>query len=128
MRVIDQCTRLPFREAREALEIQGLSLSLSHKASPNHCERLTQSYGEVLEAKSVAKLHASAEMPLAATGEPCTMVVQADGVYVMERDKPVPGQCEGREVKQVLFYPNSSPSERDSYVSRAFYFWTDRAV
>jgi hypothetical protein len=47
------------------------------------------------------------------------MVVQADGVYVMERDKPVVGQCEGREVKQVLFYPNSSPSERDSYASTA---------
>jgi len=45
------------------------------------------------------------------------MVVQADGVYVQERDKPVQGQCEGREVKQVLFYPNSSPSERDSYAS-----------
>lgn len=35
----------------------------------------------------------------------------------MERDKPVPGLCEGREVKQVLFYPNNSPSERDSYAS-----------
>ena len=35
----------------------------------------------------------------------------------METDKPVPGQCEGREVKQVLFYPGNSPSERDSYAS-----------
>jgi hypothetical protein len=87
MRVIDQCTRLPFREAREALEIQGLSLSLSH------CERLTQSYAEVFEAKSVSTLEALASAPLAATGAGCTMVVQADGVYVMERDKPVPGQC-----------------------------------
>lgn len=43
------------------------------------------------------------------------MVVQADGVFVMERDKPVPGCCEGREVKQVLSYLNSSPGERDSY-------------
>lgn len=47
------------------------------------------------------------------------MVLQADGVYVLERDKPEPGQCEGREFKQVLFYPNSSPSERDSYASTA---------
>jgi len=57
MRVLDQCTRLPFREAREALEIQGLPLSLSH------CERLTQSYGEVFEAKSVSTLEALASAP-----------------------------------------------------------------
>jgi len=114
MRVLDQCTRLPFREAREALEIQGLSLSLSH------CERLTQGYAEVFEQASVEALKVLADLPLASAAmKPRTMVVQADGVYVLERDKPVPGQCEGREIKQVLFYPNSSPSERDSYASTA---------
>jgi hypothetical protein len=114
VRVLDQSVRLPFREAREALAIQGLSLSLSH------CERLTQGYGEVFERKSLARLEALASSPLApAAAEPRVMVVQADGVYVMELDKPVAGHCEGREVKQVLFYPNSSPSERDSYASTA---------
>lgn len=113
-RVLDQCVRLPFREAHEALSIQGLPLSLSH------CERLTQGYGEVFERKSIARLESLAESPLSsAATKPRTMVVQADGVYVMERDKPVAGQCEGREVKQVLFYPNSSPSERESYASTA---------
>jgi hypothetical protein len=114
MRVLDQCVRLPFREAHEALSIQGLPLSLSH------CERLTQTYGEVLERASVARLEALATLPLlSATTKPRVMVVQADGVYVMERDKPVPGQCEGREIKQVLFYPNSSPSEPDRDASSA---------
>lgn len=114
-RVLDQNTRLPFREAREALAIQGLCLSLSH------CERLTQSYSEVFEADCVARLSNLAQQPLASApaGAERLMVVQADGVFVMERDKPVPGQCEGREVKQVLFYPNSRPGERDSYASAA---------
>jgi hypothetical protein len=113
--VLDQNTRLPFREAREALAIQGLNLSLSH------CERLTQSYGEVFAASSVARLSDLAQQSLvsAPTSEARLMVVQADGVFVMERDKPVPGSCEGREVKQVLFYPNSRPGERDSYASAA---------
>ena len=115
-RVLDQTTRLPFREAREALDIQGLSLSLSH------CERLTQSYGEVFEKSCVVQLKDLAEQPLAtvpAGAKARLMVVQADGVFVMEQDKPVPGQCEGREVKQVLFYPGNSPSERDSYAGTA---------
>jgi hypothetical protein len=114
--VLDQNTRLPFREAREALEIQGLALSLSH------CERLTQDYGEVFEGSCVAQLKDLAEQPLAtvpAGASARLMVVQADGVFVMEKDKPVPGQCEGREVKQVLFYPNNSPGDRDSYASAA---------
>ena len=116
MRVLDQCTRLPFREAREALEIQGLSLSLSH------CERLTQGYAEVFEQASVEALKVLADLPLASAAmKPRTMVVQADGVYVLERDKPVPGQCEGREIKQVLFYPNSSPSERDPSEARVMF-------
>lgn len=74
-RVLDQCVRLPFREAREALAFQGWALSLSH------CERLTHSYGEVFEARSLARLQALAELPLAAAAsQPRLMVVQADGV------------------------------------------------
>jgi hypothetical protein len=45
------------------------------------------------------------------------MVVEADGTFVTERDKPVAGCHEGREVKQVLFYPNASPGERCSYAA-----------
>jgi hypothetical protein len=89
------------------------------KVSLSQCERLTHRYGEVVEAASVSTLEALAERPLMATGQTHTMVVQADGVYVMERDKPLPGECEGREVKQVVIYPNSSPSERHSYASPA---------
>ena len=87
--------------------------------SLSHCERLSQAYGEVFEGSCVARLKDLAEQPLATVPAiPARlMVVQADGVFVMEKDKPVPGQCEGREVKQVLFYPGNSPSERDSYAS-----------
>jgi hypothetical protein len=41
-------------------------------------------------------------------------VIQADGVLVMEKDKPSKGSCEGREVKHVLVYPLTKPQERHS--------------
>ena len=72
-RVLDQTTRLPFREAREALEIQGLGLSLSH------CERLTQSYAEVFEASCVAQLKNLAEQPLATGNGPTRTDKVRDG-------------------------------------------------
>jgi hypothetical protein len=111
LRVIDQATRLPFREAQQALEVQGLSLSLSH------VERLTQSYGRHFEQSCQERLYELSELPLEDKGRSRVMVVEADGTFVTERDKPVPGSIEGREVKQVLFYPNNAPSERESYAA-----------
>jgi hypothetical protein len=111
LRVIDQATRLPFREAQQALEVQGLSLSLSH------VERLTQSYGRHFEQSCQERLHELSELPLEDKGRSRVMVVEADGTFVTERDKPVAGSIEGREVKQVLFYPNNAPSERESYAA-----------
>ncbi len=111
LRVIDQATRLPYREAQQALEVQGLSLSLSQ------VERLTQSYGRHFEQSCMKRLHELSELPLENKGRSRVMVVEADGTFVTERDKPVPGSMEGREVKQVLFYANSSPSARESYAA-----------
>jgi hypothetical protein len=111
LRVIDLSTRLPYREAQQALEVQGLSLSLSH------VERLTQSYGKHFEQSCQERLHELSELPLEDKGKSRVMVVEADGTFVTERDKPVPGSIEGREVKQVLFYPNNAPSERESYAA-----------
>ncbi len=111
LRVIDLATRLPFREAQQALEVQGISLSLSH------LERLSQSYGGCFEAMCKERLVALAEAPLKSQGKAKVVVVEADGTFVTERDKPVPGSIEGREVKQLLFYPNNSPSQRESYAA-----------
>ncbi len=111
VRVIDQATRLPYREAQQALEVQGISLSLSR------VERLTHSYGKHFEQSCKERLQELAEMPLESKGKSRVMVVEADGTFVTERDKPVAGSYEGREVKQVLFYPNSNPSARQSYAA-----------
>jgi hypothetical protein len=111
LRVVDLSTRLPYREAQQALSIQGIELSLSH------VERLTQSYGASFEEDCLARLHELSEQSLATGGEARVIVVEADGSYVRERDKPVAGSIEGREVKQVLFYANSSPGRRESYAA-----------
>lgn len=39
-------------------------------------------------------------------------MIEADGMLVMERDKPCPGSCEGREVKQAVLYPLAKPKQR----------------
>lgn len=106
-RLLDLCIRLPYREAQAALEIQGLSLEVSH------CERLSQAYAACGQTLTETFFEQLSEHPLSqGAGE--FKVVQADGVYVMERDKPVKGQCEGREVKQVLVYPLHDPQDRSS--------------
>lgn len=109
--MIDLSTRLPFREAQQALEVQGISLSLSH------IERLSQSYGGCFEEGCRERLGVLCEEPLESRGKAKVVVVEADGTFVTERDKPVPGSIEGREVKQLLFYPNNSPSQRESYAA-----------
>lgn len=106
-RVLDLCVRLPYREAQAALAIQGLSLEVSH------CERLSQVYGACSQRLGEQAFERLSHQPLsAAPGE--VKVVQADGVYVMEKDKPVKGRCEGREVKQLLVYPVNDPQNRSS--------------
>jgi len=106
-RLLDLCIRLPYREAQAALEIQGLRLEVSH------CERLSQRYGAWCQALAERYFDDLSHEALGrGAGE--VKVVQADGVYVMEQDKPVKGQCEGREVKQLLVYPLNEPQHRSS--------------
>lgn len=111
-RILDLCVRLPYREAQAALELQGLELL------PSHCERLTQSYGACAQARMEQRLSELSEQSLSrSSGQ--VMVVQADGVYVIEKNKPIKGQCEGREVKQILVYPLVAPQSRCSIASAA---------
>jgi hypothetical protein len=107
-RVIDLSVRLPYREARAALAIQGLNFEVSH------CERLTQRYGETFYSQVCQQLEQQAEQPLSrASSETARLqIIQADGVFVLEKDKPSQGLCEGREVKHVLVYPLEDPQER----------------
>ena len=106
-RLLDLCVRLPYREAQAALKIQGFNPTVSQ------CERLSQAYGACSARLAEGFFEQLSHQPLnAAAGD--IKVVQADGVYVMEKDKPVKGQCEGREVKQLLVYPVNDPQNRSS--------------
>jgi hypothetical protein len=111
---LDLCTRLPYREAQSALAIQGLDLEVSH------CERLTQHYGERVYQQVCATLEHRSTEPLGKHDPAASQqvqVVQIDGVYVLEKDKPSKGLCEGREVKHALTYPLAKPQERCSIAS-----------
>lgn len=109
-RVIDLSVRLPYREAQAALTIQGLSLEVSH------CERLTQQFGGTFYKQLCQQLGQQATQPLshAPQAKATLQIIQADGVFVLEKDKPSKGLCEGREVKHMLVYPLEKPSERNS--------------
>jgi hypothetical protein len=108
-RVLDLSIRLPYRESQAALAIQGIELEVSH------CERLTQGYGVTFQKQGYQTFQELAEQPLAQSQQPgAVKVVQADGLMVLEKDKPSKGLCEGREVKQVLIYPLDKPKERHS--------------
>lgn len=121
-RSLDLSTRLPFREAIEALNIQDMEISLSR------CERLSQDYGkQVLEGLE----HWVAEtdnLDSDAYKLPESYVIQIDGVMVLEQDKPVKGQCEGREVKQALIHKLGDSTEKhhiaQACTSDDFQAWT----
>ena len=101
---------MPYRESQAALAIQGIALEVSH------CERLTQQYGTTFYEQVCQDFAALAQQPLVGTKpQPGKVqVLQADGVFVMEKDKPSKGLCEGREVKHVLVYPLEKAQERRS--------------
>ncbi len=109
--VLDLCTRLPYREAQANLLLQRLPLSISG------CERVHQSYARLTQLGVKRQLERQAERPLQSGGGR-SWVVQTDGVFVMERDKPVPGRCEGREVKQAVMFALDEPQARQ-YVAHA---------
>lgn len=109
--VLDLCTRLPYREAQASLLLQRLPLSVSG------CERVHQAYATVTQLAIKRQLERQAERPLQ-TGGGRSWVVQADGVFVMERDKPERGRCEGREVKGGVMFALDEPQHRQ-YVAHA---------
>ncbi len=106
-------SHLSYRESQEALKLQGVVLSLGH------CEQKHHGYAAVYEQHCKEKLKQQACQPLTqGKDKPQTWVIEADGMFVMERDKPRPGQCEGREVKQAVLFPLSDVEQRH-YVAHA---------
>jgi hypothetical protein len=93
-------SQLSYRESQEALKLQGVVLRLGQ------CEQKHHGYAEVYEHPCKTPLRAQATQPLImGKGQAQPWVIEADGMFVMERDKPRPGQCEGREIKQAVLFP-----------------------
>jgi hypothetical protein len=104
-------SHLSYRESQTALRLQRIELSLGQ------CEQKHHAYAAVYEQHAKAKLKAHAEQALEAGGGGY-WVIEADGMFVMERDKPCPGQCEGREVKQAVLFPLTNQEQRH-YITQA---------
>ena len=94
--------RLPFEEAAETAGEFGF------KVSKSELERLTQAYGRSCREK-VYRTLGEAEEP-APTGVGRLMVLEVDGVRVLGRAQE--GACLGIEIKNMVLYPASSPSQR----------------
>jgi hypothetical protein len=109
--VVYLSSHLSYRESQEALRLQRIELSLGY------CEQKHHAYAEVYETQCKTQLKTRAQQPLQLGGGQ-TWVLEADGMFVMERDKPCPGQCEGREVKQAVFFPLTKSKQRH-YVAQA---------
>ena len=97
-RCLDLSTRLPFREALEALKIQDMEISRGRH------ERLSQGYGKQVLENLEHWVAETEDLDSDVYKLPESYVIQIDGVMVLETDKPVKGQCEGREVKQALIH------------------------
>jgi len=125
-RSLDLSTRLPYREANEALTIQDIDIGRSR------CERLSQCYGKQMLVQLEQWVAETEDL----ASNPNTLakgyVIELDGVMVIEQDKPVKGQCEGREVKQALIHPLEDSSEKHHIAqacsSEQFEPWTQALV
>ena len=105
------CIRLPYREAQIALKLQNIKIGISH------LERLLQSYGKVFEKEYLEVLKKLAAQTLERRKHSGVVVIEIDGCMVMEKNKPIEGKCEGREVKQVVIYRNGNSKERNSFAT-----------
>ncbi len=107
-------SHLTYRESEKALALQGIKLSSSTCEEKHHC------YAECYESLSKNELEDLSEEQLKAgssqTGQ--TWVVEIDGTMVIEKDKPIKGQAEGREVKLTALFPLDKP-EQCNYISQA---------
>lgn len=103
--VLYLASHLSYRETQIALSLQRINLSLGG------CEQKHHAFAAHYEKRCKAQLRQAAQKALEAGGGQ-DWVIEADGMFVMERDKPCPGRCEGREVKQAVLYSLGNPEQR----------------
>ncbi len=111
-------SHLSYRESQEALKLQRIELSVGQ------CEQKHHKYAAKYEEESKSRLIKQAT-ELLPKGEEEHWVIEIDGMYVMERDKPIKGQSEGREIKQTVLYPLSEyqnkPKNNNNKDRRRYY-------
>ncbi len=113
-KAIDLTVRMGFREAALVASKWGLPIGKST------LESVVGKYAKVAYEEGKKRYGSLAEQPLRSCKEkgnkipPRRWIIQADGTYVMEKDKGGKGLGEGREVKSLIAYPVSTPSERVS--------------
>lgn len=113
-RAVKLVSKVDFAEATDLLNDWGL------KVSKSSLERLTQAYGEEAWTQAQAACRRLAQQALSSSDpqdEPRRFVIEADGCFVLERDKAQTGGLEGREVKSLIIYPLNRPNQRVSLSS-----------
>lgn len=113
-RAMKLVTKVDFRETSELLNEWGLSLTKSS------LERVHAVYGETAWEQAKTACHALSKQPLARLAKGAAVrqfVIEADGGFVLERDKAATRGLEGREVKSLVVYPLNQPSKRVSLSS-----------
>ena len=113
-RAIKLVSKVDFAEACELLNDWGMPVSKSS------LERLSQAYGNSAWEGAQKRCHELSQQPLAALEPQQTarrFVIEADGCFVLERDKAQTGSLEGREVKSLIIYPLNQPGKRVSLSS-----------
>ena len=113
-RAVKLVSKVDFAEATELLNDWGMPLSKSS------LERLSQAYGSSAWDQAQQRCHDLSQQALPAAKPqqaPRRFVIEADGCFVLERDKAAAGGLEGREVKSLIIYPLNQPDKRVSLSS-----------
>lgn len=107
-RAVKLVTKVAFAEASELLNDWGMPLTKSS------LERLSQAYGDTAWDQAQKRFELSEPCLVMKAQQPARrFVIEADGCFVLERNKAETGELEGREVKR-LIYPLNRPERRVS--------------
>lgn len=111
-RAVKLVSKVDFAEATELLNDWGVAISKSS------LERLSQAYSHTAWKQAQVCCKELALEALSASQQTARrFVIEADGCFVLERNKSSAGGLEGREVKSLVIYPLNQPSKRVSLSS-----------
>lgn len=111
-RAVKLVTKVAFAEASELLNDWGMPLTKSS------LERLSQTYGDTAWEQAQKRFELSEPCSVMKAQQPARrFVIEADGCFVLERDKGASHGREGREVTSLIIYRLNQPRKRVSLSS-----------